>query len=81
LGADIDLLPFPQPHKLKKSYDCTWKFQLEWAAKLPWVEGVLAINSVFHNVRCKVCNTIDKKPYLLAPKWDTLMKHEGKKKA
>jgi hypothetical protein len=36
---------------------------------------------VFHNVRCKVCSTIDRKPCLLAPKWDTLMKHENKKKA
>jgi hypothetical protein len=28
----------------------------------------------------KVCNTIDKKSYLLAPKWDTLMKDEGRRK-
>jgi hypothetical protein len=66
--SNLDLLHFPPLHKLKKSYDRTWKFQLEWAAKLPWVEGVLATNGVFCNVRCKVCSTIDKKPYLLAPK-------------
>ncbi len=40
---DFDLLPCPPPHKLKKSYDCIWKFQLEWGTKLPWVEGVLPL--------------------------------------
>jgi hypothetical protein len=79
--SNLDLLPFPPPRKLNKSYDHTWKFQLEWDVKLPWVEGVFATNGVFLNVKCKVCSTIDKKPYLLAPKWDTLMKHEGKRKA
>jgi hypothetical protein len=29
--------------KLKKSYDCTCKFQLEWVAKLPWVEESLLL--------------------------------------
>jgi hypothetical protein len=47
---------------------------------LPWVEGILATYGVFHNVRCKVCSTINKKPCPLAPTWDTLMKHQGKKK-
>jgi hypothetical protein len=75
---DFDLLPCTPPHKLKKSYDCIWKFQLEWATKLPWVEGVLATDGVFHNVRCKVCSTISKKPCLLTPKWDTLMKHQAR---
>ncbi len=84
--SDLDLLPCTPPHKLKKfhklkkSYDHTWKFQLEWVVKLPWAKCVLAIGGVLHNVRCKVCSTIDGKPCLLAPKWDTLMKHEGKKK-
>jgi hypothetical protein len=67
--------------KLKKSYDHRRKFLLEWVAKLPRAESVLATNVVFHNVRCKVYTTIDKKPCLLVPKWDTLMKHEGRRKA
>jgi hypothetical protein len=41
---------------------------------------VLAIDGVLHNVRCKVYTIIDKKPCLLIPKWDILMKHEGKRK-
>jgi hypothetical protein len=28
-------------------------------------------------VKCKVYTTIDRKPCLLAPKWDTLMKNKG----
>ncbi len=48
------------------------KFQLEWAAKLPWAKGVLANDDKFHIVKCKVCNTIDRKPYFFASRWDTL---------
>jgi hypothetical protein len=44
---------------------------------LPWAKCVLAIGGVFHNVTCKVYSTIDKKPSLFAPKWDT---YESKKK-
>ncbi len=71
----------PSPQKFKKSYDHTCKFQFEWVAKLPWVEGVLVADGILHNVFCRVSSIIDKKPLLLAPKWDTLMKHEGRKKA
>jgi len=38
---DLDLLPCLPPHKLRKFYDCILNFQLQWVAKLPWVEGVL----------------------------------------
>ncbi len=65
--SDFDLLPMHPFQKLKKSYDYIRKFQLEWATKLLWVEGVLAINGEFHNVSYKVCTAIDKKPYLLTP--------------
>jgi hypothetical protein len=83
LDIDLDptLLPCPPIKKLENLYDCTRKFQLEWAMKLPWVEGVLVDDGKLHMVKCKICNTIDKKPCLLAPKWDMLMKHEGRKKA
>jgi hypothetical protein len=45
------------------------------------VEGVLAIDGVLHNVRCKVYTIIDRIICLLVPKWDILMNHEGKRKA
>ncbi len=70
-----DLLHVRPPQKLKKSYDRTRKFQLERAAKLPWAKGVFITSGVLHNMRCKACTTIDRKPCLIAPKWDTLMKH------
>jgi hypothetical protein len=45
------------------------------------VKGVLVINGVFHNVRCKVYTIIDRKPCLLVSKWDILMKHQSRRKA
>ncbi len=80
IESDLDLLPCTSPYKLKKSYDHTQKFQLKWVIKLLRAKCVLATSGVFHNVTCKVYSNIDKKPLLLAPKWDTLMKHECKKK-
>jgi len=81
IKSNPNLLLMCPLHKLKKSYDCTKKFQLEWVAKLLWAIGVLVIDGVLHNVKCKVCTIIDKKPCLLTSKWDTLMKHEGMTKA
>jgi len=81
MGLNPNSLRMCPLQKLKKSYDHSRKFLLEWVAKLPWAESVLATNVVLHNVRCKVYTTIDKKPCLLVPKWDTLMKHEGRRKA
>jgi len=78
---DLDLLyQCPPPQKFKKSYDHTCKFQLELATKLPSIEGVLAIYDILHNVQCKICSTINEKSLLFGPKWDILMKHEGKSK-
>jgi hypothetical protein len=49
--------------------------------KLPWAERVLANDGKLHMVKCKVCIMIDRKPCLIAPKWDMLMNHEGRRKA
>ncbi len=35
-------------NEAKKSYDNTWKFQIEWVAKLPWVEGLVAKGGFIH---------------------------------
>ncbi len=72
IELNINLWPFPPSQKLKMSYDNTQFFLFEWTMKLPWVESVFFTYCIFHNVRCKICNTIEKKPCLLAPKWDTL---------
>ncbi len=79
---DLHLLyQCPPPQKFKKSYDRICKFQLEWATKLPWVEGVLATYDILHNVQYRVCSNINKHSLLFGHKWDILMKHEGKSKA
>ncbi len=40
MESNPNFLHVHPPKKLKKSYDYTRKFQLEWATKLPWVESV-----------------------------------------
>lgn len=81
IESNPNLLHVRPLHKLKKSYDCTRKFQLDWATKLLCVVGVLITGGMLHNVRCKVFTTIDRKLCSLVPKLDTLMKHEGMMKA
>jgi hypothetical protein len=81
IDSNPNLVPYPPTERLKKSYDHTQKFHLKWVAKLSWVEGVLIDDGKLNMVKCKVHSTIDWKPCLLAPKWDTLMKHEGRWKA
>ncbi len=45
---DLHLLyQCPPPQKFKKSYDRICKFQLEWATKLPWVEGSLPLMTFY----------------------------------
>jgi hypothetical protein len=61
ISSNPNLVPCILIEKLKKSYDCTRKFQLEWVAKQPSVEGVLVDDGKLHMVKCKVCNTIDMK--------------------
>ncbi len=80
-NSDPNFVPYLPAKRLKRSYDHTRKFQLEWVVKLSWGEGVLIDDGKFNMVNCKVCTTINRKPCLLAPKWDTLMKHEGRRKA
>lgn len=49
--------------------------------KFLWVEGILATDGVLHMVKCKVCNEFDQKPCIIAPKSNTLWKHDGKRTA
>ena len=69
------------PKKQKKNYDLTCKFQLEWACKLPWAEGILTNNDRLHVVKCTMWSTMEKTERLMQPKWDTIKKHEGRSKA
>ena len=78
---DEDIDSIAPKKKPKKNYDLTQKFQLEWACKLPWAEGILTNNGRLHMVKCTVWSTMEKSDRLMQPKWDTLKKHEGRRKA
>jgi hypothetical protein len=67
--------------KRKKSYESSRKFQDTWAARLPWAELYRGSDGLYESVKCLVCSTITDKPKILGPKWDTLIKHGGKRKA
>ncbi len=67
-------------NEAKKSYDNTWKFQIEWVAKLPRVEGLVAKGGVIHIAMwCKVCSLIQNMEKIVGCKWDTLTKIRGVK--
>jgi hypothetical protein len=76
-----DAVKPPAPKKPNKSYDLMRKFQLEWAVRLPWSESVLSSDGRLHMVKCRSCSFVEGKEKLLAPKLDTLLKHEGQRKA
>jgi hypothetical protein len=61
----------------KKSYNNIKKFETKWAAKVPWVEGVMSKDGMINLVKCEVCYLILKKEKIMGCKWDTLVKHQG----
>ncbi len=63
--------------KPKKSYDAVQKFQIKWATKLPWTEGIVLEGGLIHIVRCRVHSLIEGKDKIVRCKWDTLTKHQG----
>jgi hypothetical protein len=77
--GDDDFVDPPTNHS-KKNYDLARKFQMEWSTKLPWIEMVLASDGKLHMVRCRVCINMGKKPYVMGPKWHTLLSHDGRTK-
>ncbi len=67
--------------KRKWAYELNRKFQDSWAAKLPWAESVSSEDGLVTHVSCKICTKVSGKDKLLAPKFDSLCKHAGRKKA
>ncbi len=57
-------------------YDNTQKFQIEWATKVPWVEGIACKDGMINLVKCRVYFLIEKKEKIMGCKWDTLTKHQ-----
>jgi hypothetical protein len=54
--------------------DSTQKFQIEWAVKVPWEEGVVSKDGMRNLVKCKVYFLIEKKEKMMGCKRDTLSK-------
>jgi hypothetical protein len=48
---------------------------------LPWAKLFRGVDGLYEYVKCAVCSTIIEKPKNMGPKWDTLSKHSGKRKA
>jgi len=71
----------PPCKKTEVNYDQTKWFQNEWAAKLVWAESIRGPDGTVQLIKCTVCSTFDRNPKILGPKWDTLQKHEGRRKA
>ena len=71
----------PVHKKVKKSYEASRKFQDTWAARLPWAELHQGGDGLYDLVKCLVYTVIEGRDKILGPKWDTLMKHGGKRKA
>jgi len=69
--------------KLNKTreYESKRKFQVSWATKLPWSKLQMGVDGCVHLVKYKVCLEVEHKNKLLAPKWDSLHKHTGQRKA
>ncbi len=47
------------------------------AIKLPWVEAVIGPEGKMTQVKCRICNEVEKRKKLLVPKFDRLQKHIG----
>ena len=56
-GPDLEGAKKKKTGTAIKNYDLTRRYQLEWAAKLPWSEGVLAQDDIVHQVKCVSCST------------------------
>ena len=46
----LDLPPLPK--KIKKSYELTRKFQMDWSIEEPWSEIILSFDGFLHVVKC-----------------------------
>jgi hypothetical protein len=79
---DPDVLEWIDAQKKEKvSYEATRKFQESWAAKLFWASCVKGNNGLFDYVKCNICSMFEVRDKILKPKWDTLKKHGGNRKA
>ncbi len=65
----------------KGNYDAIKMFQDFRVAKLRWTWLSLGLKGSLHVTKCKICNVVERKNKLFAPKWDSIYKHVGHMKA
>ena len=75
------MAPLPNPVLRRRQYEASRRFQETWAARLPWAEMVVGGNGNICQVKCIICSTMMGRVKLLLPKWDTLTKHAGRRRA
>jgi len=70
------------PKKWKKTFDINvnHKFQDVWALKMPWGKPIFNEIRLVISMKCHVCFKVENKDKLLVAKWDSIEKHEGKRK-
>jgi len=79
--GETKVTPLPNPVLRRWQYEALRQFQDTWPTKLPWVEMVVGGDSRIFQVKCLICLAIQHRIKLLLPKWDTLTKHAGRRRA
>jgi hypothetical protein len=77
-GIELEMAKKDEQRKKHKLYEGSRKFQGIWMTKLPWAKFVFDEKVEVQQVRCKVCTFIEVKQKLLATKFDSLLKHQGR---
>jgi hypothetical protein len=77
--VDDECVPFPKKPK-KVVANVNYKFQKIWAMKMPWAEPIFNDVGLVCIVRCRVCTKIERKEKKMVANWDSIKKHESKKK-
>ena len=64
----------------RRAYEVSRKCQDHWAIQHPWVEMIRGDrNTLVHEVKCIICNSVKGKPITMGPKSDMLEKHARKR--
>lgn len=79
--GEAEVTPVPNPVLRRRQYEASRRFQDTWPAKLPWAEMVVKGDGQICQVKCLICSAIQRRIKLLLPKWDTLTKHAGRRRA
>ncbi len=80
-GIELKMVKKDEQRKKHKLYERSSKFQDTWMTKLPWAKSMFDEKGEVQQVWCKVYTFIEGKQKLSVPKLDSLLKHQGRRKA